>query len=83
MTLISFECDLAWYIAGTDPDKRGLCGPWIAWALTGRAREDLMDMAMEDIAAVNHGDDYKLCVKSIMGKLGGLLVPEVANVMDQ
>lgn len=42
-TLISFERDLAWYIVGTVPDKRGPCGPRIARALTGRAMEVVTD----------------------------------------
>ena len=36
--LTTYERELRWYVMGTNPEKRGLCGPRALRQLTGRTR---------------------------------------------
>lgn len=83
VALISFERDLAWCVAGMDPENRSLYGPRIARALTGRAREVVTDMTAADVKAVASPDACKYLVRFIKDRLGEPPVGEVAKVMDQ
>jgi hypothetical protein len=82
-TLVSYERELRWYVMGTDPDKRDLCGPRAVRALTGRAREIVTAMSTADIARVSARTGCDFLVQYIKSRVGDPPVSEVAKYMDE
>lgn len=81
-TLIFFAWDLAWYVAGADPDTRNFGGLRIARAVTCRVWEIVVYMASEDFPVATENVGYKHFLQHIKDRLGEPPVGEVANLMD-
>ena len=72
--LTRYERDVKWYVAGTEQEKRKMCGPRLARALSGRAKDIIEEMGPAEIDKVSaeDGSGPKFLVDFI--KLLGVLI---------
>ena len=82
--LTRYERDVKWYVAGTEDDKRKMCGPRLARALSGRAKDIIEEMGPAEIDKVSalDGSGPKFLVDFIKERIGDPAVSEVATEME-
>ena len=82
MVFSRYERDISWYVAGTDEDKRKICGPRLARDLTGRAKQIIEGMGPAEILKVSDDDGPTFLLKYIKEMIGDPVVTEVAQEME-
>ena len=72
-----------WFVYGTDKEKRQVCGPRVARALTGRAKEIVSGMGEKEILKVASADGCEFLLKYILDQIGDPVVTEVAEYLEE